>query len=92
MDEESPGRMGMPQENTSSGTRNQPEEYDSVGNNQLIDDLNSNMKLIEMKKKSDPAFLRNSYLSNYCRGKYLKCRDKCRLLMEDRLHLCHSVL
>jgi hypothetical protein len=38
MDEESTGRMIFPPGITSSGTRNPPEEWDSAGNIQLIED------------------------------------------------------
>jgi hypothetical protein len=37
IDVESTERMGFPPGITSSGTRNPPEEYDSAGNNQLIE-------------------------------------------------------
>jgi hypothetical protein len=36
-DVESTVRMGFPPGITSSGTRNPPEEYDSAGNNQLME-------------------------------------------------------
>jgi hypothetical protein len=37
IDVESTVRMGFPPGITSSGTRNPPEEYDSAGNNQLME-------------------------------------------------------
>jgi hypothetical protein len=37
IDEESAERMGFPPAITSSGTINPPEEYDSAGNNQLME-------------------------------------------------------
>jgi hypothetical protein len=70
---ESTVRIGFPPGITSSGTRNPPEEYDSAGNNQLIE-ADSKRQDQNVRKTLKAVTISGAASTNpiYCKGQLLK--------------------